>query len=122
VARILVADDDFDIARMIETKMIRAGHDVVIVGTGNEALSEAQTCRFDMAILDVMMPGMDGFEVLRRIKADPSTSSLPCIMLTARSHEKDVVTGLSSGAVDYVRKPFSMNELLIRVDTHLSRR
>jgi DNA-binding response OmpR family regulator len=119
MARILVADDDLEIARMIQIKMARAGHETVIAGSGNEALAKVLASKFDVAVLDVMMPGMDGFEVLRRIKADPATCDLPCIMLTARSHEKDVLTGLTAGAVDYIRKPFSMNELVARVDNHL---
>ena len=114
--RILVVEDG-DVIRDFEViNLKRAGYEVVDVPTGEEAIQvfERNPTHFDVAVLDVMMPGMDGFEVCRRIRE--KNSSIGIIMLTAKSQEMDKVNGLMIGADDYVTKPFSPSELVARVD------
>lgn len=112
---ILVAEDEPQTAQLIEFKLKQQGYNVTIVSNGEQALKMVGVSRPNLVILDGMMPVMDGFEVLRRIKADGNTQDLPVIMLTAKSREKDVVTGLELGASDYIVKPFSPAELVARV-------
>jgi len=112
---ILVAEDEPQTAQLIEFKLKQQGYNVTIVSNGEQALKMVGVNKPDLVILDGMMPVMDGFEVLRRIKADGNTQDLPVIMLTAKSREKDVVTGLELGASDYIVKPFSPAELVARV-------
>ena len=112
---ILVAEDEPQTAQLIEFKLKQQGYNVTIVSNGEQALKMVGVNRPNLVILDGMMPVMDGFEVLRRIKADGNTKDLPVIMLTAKSREKDVVTGLELGASDYIVKPFSPAELVARV-------
>src|SRR5262245_31454212 len=122
MAKILLAEDEAQIGDMVAFKLANAGHDVVRVADGEAALAAAARERPDIIILDVMMPGLDGFSVLGRLKADPSLRATPVIMLTARGQERDVLSGLQGGAADYVVKPFSLKELLARVDVALRRR
>ena len=122
MARILLAEDEQQIGDMVAIKLTNAGHDVVRVGDGEAALAAAARDRPDLIVLDVMMPLLDGFEVLSRLKADPARRAIPVIMLTARGQEWDVRAGLESGAADYIVKPFSLKELLDRVDVVLQRR
>lgn len=121
MARILLAEDEAQIGDMVAFKLANAGHDVIRVADGEAALAAAARERPDAIILDVMMPGLDGFSVLGRLKADPSLSAIPVIMLTARGQERDVLSGLQGGAADYIVKPFSLKELLARVDVALRR-
>ena len=112
---ILVAEDEPQTAQLIEFKLKQQGYNVTIVSNGEQALKMVGSTNPNLVILDGMMPVMDGFEVLRRIKAGGNTQDLPIIMLTAKSREKDVVTGLELGASDYIVKPFSPAELVARV-------
>jgi two-component system phosphate regulon response regulator PhoB len=121
MARILLAEDEAQIGDMVAFKLANAGHDVVRVADGEAALAAAARERPDIIILDVMMPGLDGFSVLGRLKADPGLRATPVIMLTARGQERDILSGLQGGAADYVVKPFSLKELLARVDVALRR-
>ena len=121
MARILLAEDEAQIGDMVSFKLANAGHDVVRVVDGEAALAAAAREHPDVIILDVMMPGLDGFSVLGRLKADPSLRAIPVIMLTARGQERDILSGLQGGAADYVVKPFSLKELLARVDVALRR-
>ena len=107
MARILVADDDIDIRELVEFKLSTLGHDIVAVTDGAAAIDACKEDRPDLAVLDVMMPGMSGLDAIRVIRADPSLSDLPVILLTARAQESDVETGFDSGADDYITKPFS---------------
>ena len=109
---ILVVDDEPPIARLARAKLEVDGYAVVTATNGAEALLRIETDRPDLVVLDVMMPEMDGFEVLRRIRA---TSQLPVIMLTARTGDSDKLIGLHSGADDYMTKPFNPDELSARV-------
>ncbi len=121
MARILVADDDVDIRELVEFKLSTLGHDIVTVGDGGAALEVCRTARPDLAILDIMMPGMSGLEACRAIRDDLSLTDLPVILLTARAQEADVETGFSTGADDYITKPFSPRELATRVQALLTR-
>ena len=121
MARVLLAEDEAQIGDMVAFKLANAGHEVVRVVDGEAALAAAAREHPDVIILDVMMPGLDGFSVLGRLKADPSLRGIPVIMLTARGQERDILSGLQGGAADYVVKPFSLKELLARVDVALRR-
>jgi diguanylate cyclase (GGDEF)-like protein len=118
---ILVVDDDPDVARFIELNLQSAGYEVAVASNGEEALEKALERRPDLILLDVMMPTMDGFEVAQRLRRDPRTSSSSIIMLTAKNLSSDKVLGLSSGADDYIVKPFDPVELLARVKGTLRR-
>ena len=119
VPRVLVIDDDSTVAEVVAAYLDRAGFDVDIVGDGLAGLDVAQTHRPDVVLLDLMLPGPDGLEVLRRLRlAQPG---LPVIVLTARGDEPDRVLGLQIGADDYVTKPFSPRELVLRVQSLLRR-
>jgi DNA-binding response OmpR family regulator len=122
MARILLAEDEQQIGDMVAFKLANAGHDVLRVVDGEAALAAAAREHPDVIILDVMMPVLDGFAVLGRLKADPDLSTIPVIMLTARGQEQDVLSGLQGGAADYIVKPFSLKELLARVDVALRQR
>jgi two-component system, OmpR family, phosphate regulon response regulator PhoB len=119
MAKILVAEDDKQIGDMIAFKLTNGGHKVIRAEDGEQAVTLAARELPDLILLDAMMPGLSGFEVLRRLKGDPALRALPVIMVTAKGHERDVLTGLRGGAVDYVVKPFSLKELAARVDLAL---
>jgi DNA-binding response OmpR family regulator len=112
---VLVADDDEDILLLISTVLEREGHEVIATRDGAEALAAALQRRPDLVVLDVAMPELDGLEVLRRLRADESTSDLPIVLLSARVQEDDVKRGFDNGANAYVQKPFSPRELTERV-------
>jgi DNA-binding response OmpR family regulator len=115
---VLVVDDEGDIRGLLQELLHRAGHDVVEAPDGNEALKRFYANQPDLVILDVQMPGLDGWGVLDRIR---ELSDVPVIMLTARAEELDKVRGLRAGSDDYVTKPFGRQELLARVEAHLRR-
>ncbi len=115
---ILVIDDDKDLTLMLQAQLERKKHRVVVATNGREGLQRAYQARPDLIILDIMMPGMDGWEVCRRLR---ELSSVPIIMLTARNMKGDVVKGLEVGADDYLTKPFSAAELEARIQAVLRR-
>jgi DNA-binding response OmpR family regulator len=119
MAKILLAEDEKQIADMIAFKLTNGGHHVIRAEDGEQAVNLATRELPDLILLDVMMPGLNGFEVLRRLKGDPTLRSVPVIMVTAKGHERDVLSGLRGGAVDYIVKPFSLKELSARVDLAL---
>jgi DNA-binding response OmpR family regulator len=119
MAKILVAEDDKQIGDMIAFKLTNGGHLVIRAEDGEQAVTLAGRELPDLILLDAMMPGLSGFEVLRRLKSDPALRAVPVIMVTAKGHERDVLSGLRGGAVDYVVKPFSLKELAARVDLAL---
>ena len=112
---VLIADDEADLVELVGFNLQRNGYDVLRAPDGTTALRLAQQHLPDLVILDVMMPGLDGTEVCRRLKGDPKTSRIPVVLLTAKGEETDVVVGLTIGADDYVTKPFSMKILLARL-------
>jgi DNA-binding response OmpR family regulator len=119
---VLVADDDRDILDLLAFRLGRAGYEVVSASDGEEALRLATERRPDLAVLDVMMPKLDGYEVTRRMRADETTKRIPVILLTARVQEHDVARGFEVGADDYMKKPFSPAELRARVQAIIGRR
>ena len=121
MARILVAEDEKQIGDMIAFKLTNSGHQVIRAQDGEQAMTLARGELPDLIMLDAMMPGLSGFEVLRRLKSDPALRSVPVIMVTAKGHERDVLSGLRGGAVDYVVKPFSLKELAARVELALGK-
>ena len=121
MARILVADDDVDIRELVEFKLSTLGHEITAVADGQAAVDACRSSRPDLAVLDVMMPGVSGLDAIRVIRADPALADLPVILLTARAQESDVENGFESGADDYITKPFSPRELASRVEALLAR-
>jgi DNA-binding response OmpR family regulator len=119
--RILVADDDRDILDLVVFKLTQAGYEVVGVADGSAALAAIEADPPRLAILDVMMPGLSGIDVLRKVRANEATKDLDIILLTARSRDSDVDAGFATGASDYIIKPFSPRELLHRVNALLAR-
>src|SRR5664279_2483430 len=118
---ILVVDDEREILELVNYNLTKEGYSVVCVETGEDALSAARLKLPDLVLLDLMLPGVDGLEVCRKLKADPSTQHIPIVMLTAKGGEADIVAGLELGAADYVTKPFSPRVLLARVKAVLRR-
>ncbi len=122
MTRILVVEDDPSIRMGLEDTLAAKGYQVEVVGRGNDGAERALSGRYELVVLDVMLPDIDGFEVLRRIRGSRGTTRrLPVIMLSARGAELDRVRGLELGADDYVTKPFSLMELLARVASVLRR-
>jgi diguanylate cyclase (GGDEF)-like protein len=119
--RILVVDDDRDICRSIEVVLRLEGYDVRIAHEGEEALEQAVRAQPDLVLLDMMMPGIDGYEVTKRLRHDPRTATASIIMLTARALPADKVLGLTAGCDDYIVKPFDPSELVARVQSALRR-
>jgi DNA-binding response OmpR family regulator len=118
---ILVADDDPDILALVSFRLERAGYEVVRARNGEEAVQVALARRPDLAVIDVMMPRIDGYEATRQLRQQEETSRMPIILLTARVQEEDIARGFDAGADDYVRKPFSPQELGSRVQAALGR-
>ena len=119
--KILVVDDEEDILELVRFNLSREGHEVLCAETGEKALEILKTEPVDLMVLDLMLPGMDGFSVVKRVKNDLRIRHVPIVMLTAKSSETDVVTGLQLGAEDYVTKPFSPRVLVARVRKVLRR-
>jgi DNA-binding response OmpR family regulator len=119
---VLVADDDPDILALVTFRLERGGYDVVAANDGEEALRLAVERAPDLAVLDVMMPKLDGYEVTTRLRQSERTRRMPVILLTARVQEADIARGFEVGADDYVKKPFSPQELGARVQAILGRR
>jgi len=118
MASVLVVDDEADIRSLVRELLERAGHDVVEAGDGNEGLRAFFSARPDLVVLDVSMPGLDGWGTLERIR---ELSDVPVVMLTAQAQELAKVRGLRGGADDYITKPFGRQELLARVEANLRR-
>jgi len=120
-ATILVVDDEEDIQELVRLNLAREGYDVLTCGTGEQALETARAKLPALIILDLMLPGIDGLEVCKRLKSEPKTKSIPVVMLTAKGEEVDIVTGLELGADDYITKPFSGKVLVARIRRILRR-
>ena len=115
---VLVVDDDPHIVRVVEINLTQEGYQVRTASDGEEALASIAAARPDLVVLDVMMPRLDGFEALKRLKGDPATADIPILMLTARAQDEDVFEGYGTGAQWYLTKPFDPVELR-RVVRHL---
>ena len=112
---VLAADDDEDILELVRLRLSRSGYETVLARNGAEALEAARQRKPDVALLDVSMPAMTGYEVTAALKRDPITKDIPVILLTARAQTADVAKGFEAGADDYITKPFSPQALQIRV-------
>jgi len=119
---IIIVDDDEDISKILCHRLTKAGYDVTVALDGEQGLKIATRRPPALILLDVMLPGKSGFEVLSRLRQNHSTSKVPVILLTSRNQEEDVLQGLTAGANDYLTKPFSIPELLVRVKMHLKKR
>ena len=119
---VLVAEDDEDILALVVFDLEDEGYEVLTARNGEDAIALAQERRPDLVLLDVAMPGLDGYEVTRRLRADAATSGTPVVLLTARAQVKDVIEGFEAGANDYVTKPFRPDELRTRLHAVLGRR
>lgn len=119
--KILIVDDEPDIAEIVSYNLKKEGFDVSISMDGADALKTIRRNKFDLLILDLMLPSISGIDLCKILRADPQTSSLPIIMLTAKTEEIDRVLGLETGSDDYVTKPFSIRELIARVRALLRR-
>ncbi len=120
--KLLIVDDEEDILQLLTHHLSREGFLVQGATSGEEALQQAGLDRFSLILLDLMLPGIDGFEVTRRLKEDASTRDIPIVMLTAKGEDADVITGLELGADDYIPKPFSPKVLIARIRAVLRRR
>ncbi len=114
--RILVVDDERHIVRLVQVNLERAGYEVLTAFDGVEALEKVKNEMPDMVVLDVMMPRMDGFEVLKNLQSDPRFQNIPAIMLTAKAQDADIFKGWASGVSSYLTKPFNPRELLVFVE------
>lgn len=121
MARILVADDDDDIRMLVVMRLQHSGHEVIQAANGADAVDACRREQPALVVLDVMMPGLNGLEACRQLKADPTLATMPVILLTARAQAADVDAGMAAGADDYITKPFSPRELAQRIDALLDR-
>ena len=121
MALIVVADDDVDIRDLVEFKLAALGHQIVTVADGSSAVEACRETQPDLAVLDIMMPGLTGLEAVRELRSTPALKDIPVILLTARAQHSDVQTGFDLGADDYITKPFSPKELASRVEALLAR-
>jgi len=119
--RILVVEDEEEIQELIAYNLKKESYQVTCVGDGEKAVKAAEATRPDLLVLDLMLPGLGGLEVCKRLKRNPDTERIPIIMLTARGEEADIVTGLELGADDYITKPFSLKIFVTRVKAVLRR-
>ena len=114
--KILIVDDEDDILHFLDLVLREKGYEVATATGGQEALTKAQLMRPDLILLDIMMPQMDGWEVLKLLRVDEETAAIPVAMLSARTEARDRVQGLQEGAVDYICKPFSLQELVGKIE------
>jgi two-component system phosphate regulon response regulator PhoB len=121
-ASILVVDDEEDILELVQFHLTRDGHQVQTATIGEKAVKLAKRGQFNLILLDLMLPGIDGIDVAKALRAETETKSIPIIMLTAKGEEADIISGLAIGADDYITKPFSPRVLSARVKAVLRRR
>jgi two-component system alkaline phosphatase synthesis response regulator PhoP len=119
--KILVVDDEEDILELVRYNLAREGYKILCASSGEDGLKAAKSEKPNLIVLDLMLPGIDGLDVTRRLKGDPATRKIPIVMLTAKGEESDIVTGLELGAEDYITKPFSPRVLVARIKAALRR-
>src|SRR5678816_2575172 len=119
--RVLVVDDEPDIVALVAYHLAKAGYRVSTAVSGPDALAAARRDRPSLIVLDLMLPGLSGFDVIEQLRDDPATATIAVLMLTARKDEPDRIRGLSLGADDYLTKPFSPHELVLRIGAILRR-
>lgn len=118
---VLIVEDDPDIVELLQYTLEREGYPVMVAQNGEKGLAEARRRKPGLIVLDLMLPGLDGLEICKALKAEDATKGIPIVMLTAKGEESDIVLGLEFGADDYVKKPFSPRELVARIRTVLRR-
>lgn len=121
MSKILIIEDEADISELVALHLEREGHDAICVANGLQAQPSVLEHQPDLIVLDLMLPGLDGIQVFKRLRADTRTSHIPVVMLTAKGQVSDKITGLELGADDYITKPFSPRELLLRISAILRR-
>lgn len=121
MSKILIVEDEVDIAELIALHLTREGHEAICVANGLQALPAAIEQAPDLIVLDLMLPGLDGVQIFKRLRADTRTISIPVIILTAKAQVNDKIAGLELGADDYLTKPFSPRELCLRINAILRR-
>ncbi len=121
MSTVLAIEDESDLLRVLEYNLTQAGHEALVADSGREGLRIAREKRPDLVLLDLMLPDIAGTEVCRKLRSEPTTTGIPIIMLTARGEEIDRVLGFELGADDYVVKPFSVRELMLRIQAVLRR-
>jgi len=119
--RVLIVEDERDLSRVVAYNFQKEGFDVVVAFTGEQALRAVKEERFDLVLLDLMLPDISGTEVCKKLKSNPQTATIPVVMVTAKGEEIDRIVGFELGADDYVVKPFSVRELVLRVRSILRR-
>jgi DNA-binding response OmpR family regulator len=117
--KILIVDDSAENLKVVSYFLKEKNYKIAIATDGESALKVAEKNDIDLILLDIMMPGIDGYEVCRRLKENNQTKNIPVIFLTARTESEDIVKGFKSGGVDYIMKPFNKEELFLRVDNHI---
>ncbi len=120
MAKILVVEDEPSLQKLLEYQLKRIGHEIVVVANGQQALASVKSDRPDLVLLDVMLPVMGGFQVLRQLQEDKNTSSIPVIMLSAKGQQHDIAAGIDKGVFDYITKPFNIPDLAERIDKALA--
>ena len=120
MAKILVVEDEPSLQKLLEYQLKRIGHEIVVVANGQQALASVKSDRPDLVLLDVMLPVMGGFQVLRELQENKSTSSIPVIMLSAKGQQHDIAAGIDKGVFDYITKPFNIPNLAERIDKALA--
>jgi len=118
-AYILVVDDNLENLKVVSNLLKEKEYKIALAENGKTALKVLEKNKIDLILLDILMPGMDGFEVCKLLKANPETKNIPIIFLTAKNETDDIVKGFQLGGVDYITKPFSREELSVRVDNHI---
>jgi len=121
-AKILVVDDEADLVETIQFALELEGYNVLVASNGEEGLNIARQEKPDIILLDLMLPKLDGYKVCRLLKFDERYKSIPILMLTAKTQEKDKILGKETGADEYVTKPFDMDELMAKVKSYLSKK
>jgi DNA-binding response OmpR family regulator len=120
MAHILIIEDDAFIAKLLSVRLERGGHSILWASDGNDGLAQAHASMPDLILLDIMLPGMDGFQLLRRLKQHPTTHAIPVMMLTAKTDGRSVLAGIDGGAVAYLAKPIDFPDLMQRIERCLA--
>ena len=117
---ILIVDDDTTNLQVIGSFLYNKNYKIILAKSGKDDLKSVENNLPDLILLDIMMPGMNGYEVCKKLKADKQTKDIPIIFLTAKTETKDIIKGFKTGGVDYITKPFIKEELLARIQTHIN--
>ena len=120
MAKILVVEDEPSLQKLLQYQLSKIGHEIQVAGDGEQALAMVRSERPDLVLLDVMLPVMGGFQVLRKLQEDKNTKSIPVIMLSAKGQQHDIAAGLNQGVFDYITKPFNIPDLSARTDKALA--